>query len=290
MLKLQDLRKLKAELERLGLKEGVRQLELNTTLENRRHEMETGNEAIRNTRTILDENLAKRLQDDKLEQEKHEQRIAKNHQEHEEFVRRTDAEKTRITNENDAIRKENAAIKTENLTLREENKLSRWILAIAQKDKGAVQAGADYLLYPSKYHLTEPPPQLTDSMWRRLMTLLQNELTAEGLLVPVKSIIELKAKLAVARKESYINRMTIQLTLGLLQMFMQRPLEMTTDQRRAMLWVVKQIEPCRSPEGLRQFVKALENSETCPAHHMPMVFDDQRGQWVCPVQNCTCRR
>lgn len=290
MLKLQDLRKLNAELERIGgLEEGVRQLQLNTTLENRRNELEIGNEALRNTRTILEENLAKRLRDDTLEQEKHEQRMARNRQEHEEFVRCTNAERRRMTDENDEIRKMNAAIKTENLTLREENKLSRWILAIARKDKGAVQHAADYLLYPSKHHLTEPPPQLTDSMLSRLMTILQNELTAEGLLVPLESIIELKTKLAVAKREIYNYRLTVQLTLGLLRMFLETPMMMRTDQRRAMLWIIKQIGP-RSQEELLQLVKTLQNSERCPVHGITMLFDDQRSLWVCPVQACTCRR
>ena len=290
-MKIAEFRKLDAEVKHVGgVKEAVRQLQLNTTLENRRNELETQIDGLRKTRASLEASMAKRLEDDRLEQEKHEQRMAKTREVHDEFVRRSNAEKTRMMSENDSLRKENAALGTEDLALREENKLSRWVLGIAAKDKKAVQAAAEYLSYPSKYHLTEPPPQLTDSVRNGLMKALGDELTLGGLLVPVERVIEVKTELAVARKESFNNRLTVQLVLGSLRMFLEKPLEMTTDQRRAMLWIFKQIGP-RSPQELMQLVNTLQNSERCPVHKgTTMIFDDQRAQWICPVLNCTCRR
>ena len=290
-MKIEEFRKLDAETKRLGgAKEVVRQFQLNTTLQDRRNELETGNEALRRTRTILEENMAKRLNDDRLEQEKHEQRMAKIREGHDEFVRRIYAEKTRMMRENDSFRNENVKLKAENFALSEENALSRWVLGIAAKDKKAVQAAAEYLSYPSKYHLAEPPPQLTDSVRNGLLKALGDELTLGGLLVPVERVIEVKTDLAVARKESFNNRLTVQLVLGSLRMFLEKPLELTTDQRRAMLWIFIQIGP-RSRQELMQLVNTLQNSETCSVHKgITMIFDDQRSKWICPVLNCTCRR
>ena len=278
-MKIQELRKVKEELKRSGGLKGLTQkLDADASLEERAKRQEAGIQAMRNTRTSLDENMRKRLEEDRLAQERHEH-----------FVQLITAESAQLMNQNDFLRSENAQLRKENAALTSDRELGLWFMKYISKDKKAVQDLAKYVSNPSKYHLNEQPAQLTDDIRKRLVTKLGDELTENGFLVPIERLVDVKMDLAKARKETFLYRITAEMSFAMLATFVHQPLNMTADQKRVLLWSIKQINH-GSWDGIPQLVTVLQNSESCTQHRVAMVFDYQRARWVCPVFNCTSRK
>ena len=287
-MKIEELRKAAQQIKKHGgVGELMRQLDLNVTLEDRRNELQTGVEARRTSQAALEANMQKRLNDDRVAQERHEQHLARMRQEHEQFVKAKAAERAKVTWENDQFRKENADLKQENLNLTTENRLSKWIIGLARHDKAAIDTLHEYM--KDKELQIEPPSSMTNFMFEQLMQLARDALTRMGLLVPTSELDKLKVELAVARKQSFMDRLIVKLLLEACVALVRDPTNMTTDQRRLMLWVYTQIANHVRVSPL-EVIRIIETSETCPVHNLPMRFDYTRRKWFCIVLNCSVRR
>jgi hypothetical protein len=126
-------------------------------------------------------------------------------------------------------------------------------------------------------------------MANAILKLARRELTNYGQLVPVEELQTAKKEAATAKQEACSDRFIRNSVVRSISTFINNPLKMTTDQKRVLLSMYAQVGG-HTQEGFAQLMQRFESSEKCSAHLVPMVFDYQRGQWICPIFGCMYRR
>lgn len=289
MTDTQILRRILAEAKKLGgPNELIRQFSANITLEERSVELSYGIEAKQRTITLKDAQLKQQSEADRLAQEKHEQQLARMREEQTRFANEITAEKTQLTNERDAMKNENSTLAWQQHGMKNEIAIGRWLLALVRNDPQILEAHKLYLSELMDPKQTTLPPW-TDLMANAILTLARRELTNYGQLVPVEALETAKKEAATAKQEASSDRFIRNSVVKSMSTFINSPLKMTSDQKRVLLEMYAQLAG-HTQEGFAQLMKRFESSERCPAHSVPIVFDYQRGQWICPTLSCMFRR
>jgi hypothetical protein len=300
MTDTQILRRILAEAKKLGgPHELIKQFSANITLEERSVELSFVEAAKRRTIALMDQQLKKRYEDERLAQEKHEQFLAHIKQEHDQqlarmkeeqtrFTNKIAAERMQLTNERDAMKNENATLAERKQAMGNEIAIGLWLLALVRNDPqvlGAHKLFLSELMDPKRTTL----PAWTDLMANAILKLARRELTNYGMLVPVAELEAAKREAAIAKQEASSDRFIRNSVVKSISTFINNPMKMTTDQKRVLLEIYAQLVG-HTQEGFAQLMKRFESSEKCPAHRVPMVFDYQQGQWICPIFSCMFRR
>jgi len=285
----QILRRILAEAKKLGgPDELIKQFSANITLEDRTVELSFGIEAKQRTIALMDERLKQLYEDDRLAQEKHEQLLAHMKEEQTRFANEINAEKIQLTSERDALKNENVNLAEQKHGMKNEIAIGLWLLALVRNDPQVLRTHKAYLSELMDPQQTALPPW-TDLMAHTILKLARKELTSHGLLVPVEESEEAKKEAATAKQEASSDRFIRNIVVKSISTFNDNPMKMTTNQKRVLLEIYAQLVG-HTQEGFAQLMKRFESSEKCPAHRVPMVFDYQQGQWICPTFSCMFRR
>ena len=271
-----------------GPKELVRQLSLNTTLENRKKELGDAIEARGRTIGRLDLTIQERLKADQKSQQQHEENIERIKKEHAKFVTNIKNEQYALTNERDGIRQEVEDAKKERDALGTAVASGRFFLSIVANDPELLRLHKQYMT-----HIIDPtqwePPQLPDAVAFSIINAARDRFTRGGLLVPRDELEAAKKEAASAKQQSENDRFIRTWWVPAIQQFVRNPRKMSTEQKRVMLEAYAQ-SLGYTPERFRQLMKALESSERCMLHGSVMIFDYTLNKWRCTTPGCVCKR
>jgi hypothetical protein len=289
---IQMIKRILAELKKYGSPEElVRQLNLNTSIENRNHELREENNSPTRTRDgiqariqefLKQESEANKRRDDLLEENKSlEGQVNSKKKELAELLSSL-AEKLDTTKEWEAIQQ---AMQNEHEKLRKVIVSCKTIIAPAYWVRSILEKKRPILFEHEKDYVMrflqqkQPDRGYTDETGGKIIDFLIDELKLFGALVPK---LKYDILLAEARREMYKAR-----RVGTaFSVFFNAPETMTPEQRGTLLLGVIE-NAANSKEKFDELVKrATELGAHCPIHSVKLSYTPTSLKWVCPTLNC----
>lgn len=232
----------------------VRQLNLNTTLEQRNTELETLNGSLTRTR----DNILERIK---------------------EFL----AQEAEALKRRDGVYEQIKTAKEEHAKLQEAIASSRetlagaiWVRSILQKDRPSLlESEKHYLINFLEQKRSEPYDWTGES----IIDLIIDELKNRGTLIPKRQYSIMQA---LARQWAD----TIRGVHEACQRFVRAPQKMTTEQRRALLIGAVEAGADTKEKFDELLKKASELAAQCPIHRAKLAWNEKQLKWICPTPNC----